>query len=83
MGDYNPDDGTDSGPETLVLIINKTPGNHPKRRKLQNYYSCYAELHFFYTKALFHRGANIRQPLKHGSSSFIWQRSTAVNSSWS
>jgi hypothetical protein len=26
MGDYNPDDGTDSGPVTLVLIINKTPG---------------------------------------------------------
>jgi hypothetical protein len=34
---YNPDDGTDSGPETLVEILNKTPGNHPERRKLQKY----------------------------------------------
>jgi hypothetical protein len=33
----NPDDGTDSSPETLVLNINHTPGNHPQRRQVQNY----------------------------------------------
>jgi hypothetical protein len=25
----NPDDGTNTSPETLVLNINQTPGNHP------------------------------------------------------